>query len=163
MGPDFRPVHHRQNLRGSRNFRTSEDPCDNQPETHRNPNPLLHYRDGHQTVADRPATSALGSERKKKYMFFSSRRLQRLPARWLHRLGWGCCQRYRSRATRFHFTYTIALKPGNPLSNVQLNQTMTLRRDGIVENRARIRALGVPLSRVTEQFRRVDSPPAAVL
>ena len=52
----------------------------------------------------------------------------------------------------FHFAYTVALKPGNPLFNVRLNQTMTLQRDGTVENRATIRKLGVVLSRVTERF-----------
>ncbi len=56
----------------------------------------------------------------------------------------------------FHFSYTVALQPGNPLFNVRLNQTMTLHRDGIVENQATIRKLGVPLSRITEQFRSVD-------
>lgn len=56
----------------------------------------------------------------------------------------------------FHFVYTVALNPGNPLLNVRLDQTMTLRRDGIVENSATIRKMDFPLSRVTEQFRRVD-------
>ncbi len=56
----------------------------------------------------------------------------------------------------FQFAYVVALKPGNPLFNVRLNQTMTLQRDGTVENRATIRKLGVVLSRVTERFRRVD-------
>jgi len=56
----------------------------------------------------------------------------------------------------FQFAYTVALKPGNPLFNVRLDQTMTLQRDGTVENRATIRKLGVVLSRVTERFRRVD-------
>ena len=56
----------------------------------------------------------------------------------------------------FQFAYTVALQPGNPLFNVRLDQTMTLQRDGTVENRATIRKLGVVLSRVTERFRRVD-------
>ncbi len=56
----------------------------------------------------------------------------------------------------FQFAYTVALKPGNPLFNIRLDQTMTLQRDGTVENRATIRKLGVVLSRVTERFRRVD-------
>jgi hypothetical protein len=56
----------------------------------------------------------------------------------------------------FQFDYTVALKPGNPLFHVRLDQTMTLQRDGTVENRATIRKLGVVLSRVTERFRRVD-------
>lgn len=56
----------------------------------------------------------------------------------------------------FHFVYTVALSPTNPLSNVRLDQTMTLRKDGTLENHATIRKLGVPLSRITEQFRRVE-------
>lgn len=56
----------------------------------------------------------------------------------------------------FHFAYTVAIKPGNGFYNVQLEQTMTLRRDGTVENQATIRKLGIPISRVTEQFRRAE-------
>lgn len=55
----------------------------------------------------------------------------------------------------FHFKYIVALKPGNPLFNVQLDQTMMLRQDGLVENHATIRKLGFPLSRIIEKFRRV--------
>lgn len=56
----------------------------------------------------------------------------------------------------FHFTYVVAIKPGNPLFDVQLDQTMTLRRDGVLENHATIRKLGFTISRVTEFFRRAD-------
>jgi hypothetical protein len=56
----------------------------------------------------------------------------------------------------FQFAYTVALKPGSPLFHVRLDQTMTLQRDGTVENRATIRKLGIVLSRVTERFRRAD-------
>ncbi len=56
----------------------------------------------------------------------------------------------------FRFLYTVALNPKNPLLNVRLDQTMTLRRDGTVENQATIRKVGLPLSRITERFRRVD-------
>jgi len=56
----------------------------------------------------------------------------------------------------FRFAYTVALKPGNPLFNVRLDQTMTLQRDGTLQNYATIRKFGVVLSRVTERFRRVD-------
>lgn len=64
----------------------------------------------------------------------------------------------RGRATgnTFRFRYTVALKPGNPLFNVRLDQVMTLRVDGVLENRAVISKLGVKVSEVTEQFRRVD-------
>ncbi len=56
----------------------------------------------------------------------------------------------------FHFAYTVALNAKNPLLNVRLDQTMTLRPDGTVDNQATIRKVGLPLSRVTERFRRVD-------
>ena len=56
----------------------------------------------------------------------------------------------------FHFKYAVALSPGNALLNVRLDQSMTLRRDGRVENHATVKKLGVLLSRVTEEFRRVD-------
>lgn len=56
----------------------------------------------------------------------------------------------------FHFSYVVAAKPGNPLFNVELDQTMTLRRDGVLENHATIRKLGFTISRVTEFFRRAD-------
>ena len=54
----------------------------------------------------------------------------------------------------FRFSYIVALKP--PSFHVRLDQTMTLLRDGSVENRATIRKLGFPLSRVRERFQRVD-------
>ena len=56
----------------------------------------------------------------------------------------------------FRLVYTVALNPGNPLLNVRLDQTMTLRRDGMLDNRATIRKAGFPLSRITERFRRAD-------
>ena len=55
--------------------------------------------------------------------------------------------------SRFHFVYIVALNLKNPLLNVQLDQIMTLHRDGTLVNRATIRKFGFPLSRVTEQFR----------
>ena len=54
----------------------------------------------------------------------------------------------------FRFSYIVALRP--PSFHVCLDQTMTLLRDGSVENRATIRKLGFPLSRVRERFQRVD-------
>ncbi len=56
----------------------------------------------------------------------------------------------------FDFSYTVELKQGNPLFNVRLEQKMTLRPDGKVENHATIRKLGFLLSRVTEEFRRLS-------
>lgn len=55
-----------------------------------------------------------------------------------------------------HLRYTVAIKPGNPLFNIQLEQTMTLRRDGTLENRATIHKLGVLLSRISERFHRAN-------
>lgn len=57
---------------------------------------------------------------------------------------------------RFRFRYVVALKKNNPFFDVHLEQTMTLRRDGVLDNRATIRKLGLLLSRVREEFRRVD-------
>lgn len=56
----------------------------------------------------------------------------------------------------FRFSYTVALKPGNPFFTVRLEQVMTLRGDGTVENRATISKFGLTLSDVTEHFRQVD-------
>lgn len=56
----------------------------------------------------------------------------------------------------FHWTFTLALKPGNPLFNVRMTQDMYLQPDGrTMINRTRIRKLGVLVAQVTEQFRRV--------
>lgn len=60
------------------------------------------------------------------------------------------------RGRTFRFSYVVALKPGNPFLNVRLNQSMTLRGDGSVENHATIRKLGLVLSRVSEEFQRAD-------
>jgi hypothetical protein len=56
----------------------------------------------------------------------------------------------------FHWTYTLALDPGNPLKNVDLDQWMYLQQDGeTMVNRATISKFGVIAAEVTEFFRRV--------
>ncbi len=53
----------------------------------------------------------------------------------------------------FHWEYTVALKPGNPLYNVHLKQWMYLQADGhTMLNRATVTKLGVEVAQVTEQF-----------
>lgn len=55
----------------------------------------------------------------------------------------------------FRWEYTVALKPGNPLFNVRLKQWMYLQADGrTMLNRGTVRALGIEVAQITEQFRR---------
>lgn len=55
----------------------------------------------------------------------------------------------------FHWTFTLALSPGNPLTRVQMSQWMYLQPDGkTMVNHSTIRKLGVVLAQVTEQFQR---------
>lgn len=55
----------------------------------------------------------------------------------------------------FHWRYTVALSPGNPLSHVALEQWMSLQPDGrTVLNRALIRKWGVRVGMVSEVFKR---------
>lgn len=55
----------------------------------------------------------------------------------------------------FHWRYKVALSPGNPFSNVALEQWMTLQPDRrTVSNRAIIRKWGIRVGMVTETFRR---------
>lgn len=57
----------------------------------------------------------------------------------------------------FHWRYTVALSPQNPLSHVALEQWMTLQPDRrTVLNRGIIRKWGVRLGSVSEVFRRDD-------
>ena len=54
----------------------------------------------------------------------------------------------------FRWEYTVALKPGHPLENVRLRQWMYLQEDGrTLLNRGSVRALGIEVAQVTEQFR----------
>ena len=55
----------------------------------------------------------------------------------------------------FHWEYTVALHPGNPLGNVRLRQWMYLQADGqTMVNRASVSTFGVQVAQVTEFFRR---------
>lgn len=56
----------------------------------------------------------------------------------------------------FHWTWTLALKPGNPLTNVTMDQWWYLQSDGSMLNRTIISKLGVVVAEVTEHF--VRSP-----
>lgn len=57
----------------------------------------------------------------------------------------------------FHWRYTVALRPGNPLSHVALEQWMTLQPDRrTVLNRAIIRKWGIRVGMVSEVFRREE-------
>ena len=55
----------------------------------------------------------------------------------------------------FHWEYTVALKPGNPLFDVRLRQWMYLQADGrTVLNRGSVNSFGVEVAQVAESFRR---------
>ncbi|MDQ6809690.1 MAG: DUF3833 domain-containing protein [Verrucomicrobiota bacterium] len=55
----------------------------------------------------------------------------------------------------FHWSFTLALSPGNPLANVALSQWMYLQPDGkTMVNHTTIRKFGVIVAQVTEQFRK---------
>ncbi len=52
----------------------------------------------------------------------------------------------------FHWSWTLALSPGNPLKNVVMDQWMYLYANGTMMNRTTIRKLGIVLAEVSEQF-----------
>lgn len=55
----------------------------------------------------------------------------------------------------FHWKFTLALSPGNPLANVRMSQWMYLQSDGrTMVNHSTITKLGIVVAQVTEQFRR---------
>ena len=55
----------------------------------------------------------------------------------------------------FRWEYTVALKPGNPLFNVRLKQWMYLQPGGrTMLNRGTVRALGVEVAQIAEEFQR---------
>jgi hypothetical protein len=55
----------------------------------------------------------------------------------------------------FHWTWTWATKPGNPLFDVTMDQWMYLMDDGAMVNRTTVSKLGFTIAEVTEQFERV--------
>jgi hypothetical protein len=55
----------------------------------------------------------------------------------------------------FHWSFTLALSPGNPLANVRMSQWMYLQLDGrTMINHSTIRKFGITVAQVTEEFRR---------
>jgi hypothetical protein len=54
----------------------------------------------------------------------------------------------------FHWTWTLALHPGNPLTNVSMDQWWYLQDDGSMLNRTIITKLGIVVAEVTEHFTR---------
>ncbi|MFS8069621.1 MAG: DUF3833 family protein [Byssovorax sp.] len=57
----------------------------------------------------------------------------------------------------FHWSFTLATSPGNPLKNVRMSQWMYLQPDErTMVNHSTIRKLGFVVAQVTEQFRRVE-------
>lgn len=55
----------------------------------------------------------------------------------------------------FHWSFTLATSPGNPLANVRMSQWMYLQPDGrTMVNHTTIHKAGILLRQVTEQFRR---------
>lgn len=53
----------------------------------------------------------------------------------------------------FHWSFTLKLKPGNPLMNVRMSQTMYLQPDGkTLIIRSIIRKFGIIVAEITEQF-----------
>ena len=60
-----------------------------------------------------------------------------------------------SQGNAFHWRFTLALSPGNPLGNVSMSQWMYLQPDGrTMINHSTIRKFGIVVAQVTEQFRR---------
>lgn len=55
----------------------------------------------------------------------------------------------------FHWSFTLALSPGNPFGNVRMSQWMYLQPDGrTMINHTTIRKFGVVVAQVSEQFAR---------
>lgn len=55
----------------------------------------------------------------------------------------------------FHWKFTLAMSPGNPLANIEMSQWMYLQPDRrTLLNHTTIRKAGLVLAQVTEQFRR---------
>ena len=52
----------------------------------------------------------------------------------------------------FHWQWTLALQPGNPVKNVTMDQWWYLLDDGSMLNRTTVRKLGVIVAEVTEHF-----------
>lgn len=59
----------------------------------------------------------------------------------------------------FHWRWTLALHPGNPLTNVTMDQWWYLQDDGAMLNRTIIRKLGIVVAEATEVFHRGSAGP----
>lgn len=60
----------------------------------------------------------------------------------------------------FHWAFTLATSPGNPLANVRMSQWMYLQPDGrTMVNHTTITKAGLFLRQVTEQFQRMPARP----
>jgi hypothetical protein len=59
----------------------------------------------------------------------------------------------------FHWEYTLALRPGNPLANVRFKLRMYLQADGeTMINKVTISKLGIIVAQTTEHFHRGTGP-----
>jgi hypothetical protein len=58
----------------------------------------------------------------------------------------------------FHWEYTLAARPGNPLLNVRMKHWMYLQPDGSMLNRVQVTKFGLILEQITEYFRRGAGP-----
>lgn len=67
-----------------------------------------------------------------------------------------------ARGNAFHWSYTLQLKPGNPLSRVHMNDWMYLTSDDTMVNRVVMSRLGVTLVQTTEYFHRGHEPIASI-
>ncbi len=57
----------------------------------------------------------------------------------------------------FHWIFTLALTPGNPLKNITMSQWMYLQPDGrTMINHSTLSKFGIVVAQVTEQFRRAE-------
>ena len=52
----------------------------------------------------------------------------------------------------FHWSWVLALSPGNPLKNITMDQWMYLYDTGAMMNHTTIRKLGVTVAQVSEMF-----------
>jgi hypothetical protein len=57
-----------------------------------------------------------------------------------------------ARGRAFHWSWTLATKPGDALRDVTMDQWMYLMDGGTMVNRTTIRKFGIVLAEVTEQF-----------
>lgn len=109
------------------------------------------HREGDALVLDQTFTYEDGSRQQRHW------RIRRVDAHHYEAtandvVGTGTGEAY---GNTFHWEYTVALKPGNPLYNVRLRQWMYLQPDGrTMLNRGSVSTLGVEVAQLSESFRR---------